>query len=204
MSSDHMNRNSFTKLHQSIAKGFIQDYAAHGVLARRINPERPNDIIEEQIFESTQANEFADWIIDVKTDSEEVEIWPRDGNEGQHAALHRYPTGVKASYLKIQQIEENRIAAIDLASIPEGWSESTSGRSGYLYFREGDNILEIATEMSAVKQYDILIYENGFQNWIVPLHEPLTNEQRQRTAHSLANWLKEQKIRSTFDPNTIS
>ena len=65
-----------------------------------------------------------------------------------------------------------------LDSIPQGFTRKMHGISGYVYFKEENKILEIYVEWSGVNNYHFLTWREGFNNWIYPEKEKVTEEDK--------------------------
>ena len=53
----------------------------------------------------------------------------------------------------------------NIASLPQGLTFCPDGRSGLIYFRRDDHVLELYWEMSGVDDYDILLSLEGVRRW---------------------------------------
>ncbi len=86
----------------------------------------------------------------------------------------------------------------DFYSLPQGFTLKMYGIGGYIYFREGDKILEIDVEWSGVHGYQFLTGREGFKNWVCPKKEELTEEDKRRIQKLYRNWIKENKYKTDF------
>ena len=72
------------------------------------------------------------------------------------------------------------------------------GIGAYIYFREGDKILEIDVEWSGIHDYQFLTMREGFKNWVYPKKEDLPEEDKRRIQKLYRNWIKENKYKTDF------
>jgi hypothetical protein len=91
----------------------------------------------------------------------------------------------------IQESERKRRASI-FPKLERGFTLKQHGRSGHLYYRTEDLMLEFYTEMSGVPEYHYLIWEDGMKNWVYPISKPTTSEEQKRISTELVSWLKAQ------------
>ena len=84
----------------------------------------------------------------------------------------------------------------DFPALEEGYTFKAEGRSGFVYYRDGDHVLEIYWEMSGVPQYDILIAPLEITKWTSPADRPIPPEKRQQIIDGLKTYLLAQKIRA--------
>lgn len=97
---------------------------------------------------------------------------------------------VEAAQQKRCQTEFPRLA--------QGYTFKADGRSGFVYYREGDQILEIYWEMSGVPQYDILISLSEIRNWTTPERTAIPGEKRDQIISGLKDFLVASRIRPDF------
>jgi hypothetical protein len=83
----------------------------------------------------------------------------------------------------------------DFPALEEGYTFKAEGRSGFVYYREGDHVLEIYWEMSGVPQYDILIAPLEITKWTSPGDQTIPPEKRQQIVDGLRTYLLARKIR---------
>jgi hypothetical protein len=83
-------------------------------------------------------------------------------------------------------------------TLKDGYTFVADGRSGFVYFKEQDKILEVYWEMSGVPQYDVLISTWEIQKWTFPSQEIIPEEARKRIISGLRDYLISQKIRPDF------
>jgi len=91
----------------------------------------------------------------------------------------------------IQESEAKRRESI-FPKLECGFTLKQRGRSGYLYYKTEDQMLEFYTEMSGVPEYHYLIWEDGLEKWVYPVSEPTTSEEQKRISAELVSWLKVQ------------
>jgi hypothetical protein len=97
---------------------------------------------------------------------------------------------VEAAQLKRRQTEFPRLA--------QGYTFKADGRSGFLYYREGEQILEIYWEMSGVPQYDSLISLSEIRNWTKPEQTAIPCDKRNQIISGLKDFLLASRIRPDF------
>jgi hypothetical protein len=90
-----------------------------------------------------------------------------------------------------QRRREHKVDELD-----QGFSFRASGRDGYVYYREGDKLLELYWEMSGVDAYDILLSLNGLREWALPQVEPVEPAKQNEILGALQSWLDANKIRA--------
>jgi hypothetical protein len=86
-------------------------------------------------------------------------------------------------------------------SLPEGFSGRSQGRSGFVYFRRQEKVLELYWEISGVADYDWLVSLEATKVWADPKGEQVPEVERQEIVEALESWLVSQKIRTdAFGP----
>jgi hypothetical protein len=80
--------------------------------------------------------------------------------------------------------------------LEEGFSFRASGRDGFIYFKEGDKIMELYWEMSGVPQYNILLSLAGLSEWALPSVVPIATEKQVEILAKLRGWLDANNIRA--------
>ena len=93
------------------------------------------------------------------------------------------------------QAAQTKRRSNDFPALAEGYTFKADGRSGFVYYREGDHFLEIYWEMSGVPQYDILIAPLQITTWTCPEDGPIPAEKRQQIIDGLRTYLQAQRIR---------
>src|SRR5881227_2216634 len=86
----------------------------------------------------------------------------------------------------------------DFSRLDEGYTFKADGRSGFVYYREGDQILEIYWEMSGVPEYDVLISLSEIQKWTRPDGLPIPPQKKDQLISGLKDFLLARKIRPDF------
>jgi hypothetical protein len=86
----------------------------------------------------------------------------------------------------------------DFPGLAQGYTFKPDGRSGFVYYREGELILEIYFEMSGVPQYDILISLSEVRNWTMPQQSPIPAHKRDQIISGLKDFLLASRIRPDF------
>ncbi|HVX91193.1 MAG TPA: Imm74 family immunity protein [Candidatus Paceibacterota bacterium] len=88
----------------------------------------------------------------------------------------------------------------EFAALPEGFSLRSHGRSGFVYFRERERVLELYWEISGVEDYDWLLSLEATKSWAHPKEEKVPEAERQRIVDALESWLASKKIRTDAFP----
>ena len=77
-----------------------------------------------------------------------------------------------------------------VADLPQGFTYKSSGRQGSIYYREGEQILEIPWEMSGAREVDILVHLSGLDHWVLPQTELVPAADVVRIEEALKAWMK--------------
>ncbi len=160
---------------------------------------RADQAIEYRVFERADAKGLADWLFAQKLDDEEVLIWQADRVCRDDNWTTKYPRGMQENIKKFESLVAEHRANIDWQNMPQGFSLHTSGRDGHIYYREDDRLMEIYVELSGIAKYSFLVGEEGLSHWILPEESMLTQQQRDRIAEKLRQWLDEQEYKSDFN-----
>lgn len=88
--------------------------------------------------------------------------------------------------LKWARRRHKRDAVADLA---QGFSFRAQGRQGFIYYREGNRVLELYWEMSGIPEFDILLNVFGLSRWVWPYVEETPIVDRGRIRQALEAWL---------------
>ena len=83
-------------------------------------------------------------------------------------------------------------------TLRQGFTFRPDGRSGFIYFRSGDRVLEIYVEMSGVPEYDMLVWPDGLDTWVYPEGVPLTADERTEVRNQFSTWLSQQKFKTDY------
>lgn len=78
----------------------------------------------------------------------------------------------------------------------DGFHIKYHGRTGLVYFVDKGKVLEIDFEMSAVGQYDLLLYFDQLKEWTLPKNEPFAFKEQAAIREKLLAWLKSQRIKT--------
>ena len=81
-------------------------------------------------------------------------------------------------------------------TLPQGFSLRYEGRSGAVFYRKEDKILDIYWEMSGVDDYDILLLPLDLSEWSHPEGERIPDDEREQIVCDLEIFLKGQNIKS--------
>jgi hypothetical protein len=80
----------------------------------------------------------------------------------------------------------------------EGFSLVSDGRSGYLYFREGDRFIEVYVELAGDPSFDLILEIRGLKSWIslaTLSRDPVPPDEETRIRSEMEAWLRTRKIR---------
>ncbi len=84
----------------------------------------------------------------------------------------------------------------EFAALSEGFSVRSHGRSGFVYFREQERVLELYWEISGVEDYDWLLSLEATRTWAHPKGARVAQAERQKIIDALEGWLALKKIRT--------
>ncbi|HEV7347926.1 hypothetical protein [Telluribacter sp.] len=79
--------------------------------------------------------------------------------------------------------------------LTHGFHLKQDGRAGTIYYVSNDQFCEIYYELSAVPQFDILIFFDSLKEWSQPKRE-MTEEENIKLKQELTNWLAKEKIKA--------
>lgn len=77
----------------------------------------------------------------------------------------------------------------NVKELPEGFSFTSQGRQGFIYYRESERVLECYWEMSGTPDVDIVINVFGLTRWVWPSLEDVSENDRARIHKLLEEWL---------------
>ena len=80
----------------------------------------------------------------------------------------------------------------------DGFYNKPSGRSGTIYHVDQGKLCEIDLEISGVKQFDILIYFDSLEEWILPFKKLMTTEEKAEIKEKLKLWLQNENINASW------
>ena len=93
----------------------------------------------------------------------------------------------------------------EFTNLPEGFSLHSRGRSGFVYFRARECVLELYWEISGVEDYDWLLSLEATKAWAHPKEEKMSDAERQTIVDALESWLASKNIRTdAFAPTKRS
>jgi hypothetical protein len=96
----------------------------------------------------------------------------------------------------LQSLVDRRTKVV--STLPQGFTFRPDGRSGFIYYRAGDRVLEIYVETSAVARYDMLVWPEGLDEWVYPESAPLSSDERIDVRRQFRTWLKHQKFKTDY------
>ena len=77
----------------------------------------------------------------------------------------------------------------------DGFHDKPKGRQGTIYFVDNGKVCELFYEISGAKEYDILIWFDQFNEWILPNVESINQVDKQVIKDKLIHWLDSKNIR---------
>lgn len=88
----------------------------------------------------------------------------------------------------------------NIAKLKQGFTFHAEGRSGAVFYKRDERILELYWEMSGVPEYDILLSTEEIRFWKYPQEEKIENPERDQIVRSLELWLRKENLRSDAFP----
>jgi hypothetical protein len=82
--------------------------------------------------------------------------------------------------------------------LPEGFSLVPDGRSGRLYFREGDRFIEVYVELAGDPSLDLVLELRGLKSWIslaTLSRDPVPPDEETRIRSEMEDWLRKRHMR---------
>jgi hypothetical protein len=104
------------------------------------------------------------------------------------------PQEQKDKWIK-ERREKDKVEQLSKTS---GFHDKPNGRHGTIYFVDNGKICELYYEISGVKEYDILIWFDQMNDWVLPNMEPITPIDKQKIKKELQSWLDSKNIRAEF------
>lgn len=86
-----------------------------------------------------------------------------------------------------ERLDARRRETDGVAELPDGFHLVGRGRSGMLYYREGENVLELGWEISGTRP-GISLYLSGLDEWVLPARGPTSDADRERLRAALDRW----------------
>jgi|GEM_PF-1919742 len=105
--------------------------------------------------------------------------------------------GMDAIHEKVHAMNDQRRCAV-FPTLKRGFTFAAHGRTGFIYYKEGARILEIAWEMSGVPQYEILIAPLRMEAWTYPVPEAISEEKKAEIMTGLREFLRMRQLRADF------
>ncbi|MCW3789773.1 hypothetical protein [Plebeiibacterium sediminum] len=93
----------------------------------------------------------------------------------------------------IERREKDKVGQL---SKLDGFHDKPNGRQGTIYYVDHGKTCELYYEISGVKEFDILIWFDQLNEWILPKNEAINQIDKQRIKEKLINWLDLTKIRA--------
>lgn len=90
--------------------------------------------------------------------------------------------------------------SVNIASLKQGFTLHVEGRSGAVFYKRDEHILEIYWEMSGVPEYDILLSTEEIRYWKYPHKEEVADMERDQIVGALESWLRKENLRSDAFP----
>jgi hypothetical protein len=91
---------------------------------------------------------------------------------------------------------QQRWLSDDVEGMPDGFTLRKRGREGSLYYRYGDNVIELGWELSGSEDFDLEINPAGLSRWITG--EPVPPAQQTRIRLAAEHWLVVNHTRARF------
>jgi hypothetical protein len=94
-------------------------------------------------------------------------------------------SAAKKAAIARKRWKENKVT-----ELANGYTWRTDGRTGCLYIKRHDRVLEVFYENSGTPEFDIILYWSSAA-WILPNQEALSSAERTELYEELSQWLKE-------------
>jgi hypothetical protein len=104
-----------------------------------------------------------------------------------------------ASPQELARRTEERRRRDRVSELEQGFTFRPYGRQGYIYYREGGNVLELAWEIAGPDDRDIIVFLRGLQRWAIPAEDPVDHEKQVALNLALREWLQRNRVRAIFD-----
>jgi hypothetical protein len=149
---------------------------------------REGNTLDYRIIEKGQDRELIDYVINEKTEAEDVLVWSIAKLCNNKDWIMKFPAGMKAWKMKGRESVQHRRDS-DFAQLSNGFSLKTGDRSGYLYYREDTQILEMYVEMSGVAKYNFILDWDGLEKWVYPKELITPEAKREELRVQVQQWL---------------
>ncbi|MBI2812919.1 MAG: hypothetical protein HYX71_01385 [Opitutae bacterium] len=88
----------------------------------------------------------------------------------------------------------------NIAKLNPGFTFHAEGRSGAIFYKRDEHVLELYWEMSGVPDYDILLWIDESYFWTYPKKEKIEDTERDQIIRALDLWLRKENLRSDAFP----
>ncbi len=92
--------------------------------------------------------------------------------------------------IDLEALNKARRETDQVDCLAEGFTFKPHGRSGFVYYKQGNCVLEVYVEMSGVPQHDFLTWEDGFTSWVLPVAEKVDDSDQRRIRTEYEEWVK--------------
>jgi hypothetical protein len=87
-----------------------------------------------------------------------------------------------------------------VTELTQGFTSRPDGQTGYVYYREGEQILELMWEIAG-EGADIIVFLRGLQKWFAPNEQAVDLEKQKALKQALRDWLNGNGVRAIFEEN---
>ena len=169
------------------------------VLASRVRDGRG---IAWRIIARGRIPDLVAFVLDEKLESEEVLVWPAGDVCRLDNWAIKYPAQMRAEWRRGRAQVAARRAAV-FAEMNDGFClrmDGPSNRSGWLYHRADDRLLDVYVEATGYEEYDYIIDWAALEAWTYPVHAPLSSESRAQLTRKVGDWLDAQNMSTNPPP----
>ena len=111
-------------------------------------------------------------------------------------ADNAYITHIPKEHIDKWRLDRWKKDDVDKILKEQGFVIRSSGRTGRIYYVENDKLCEIEFEISGVKEFDILLYFDSFNKWLLPQLVEFTYLEKKAIKEKLIVWLKAENIKA--------
>lgn len=104
---------------------------------------------------------------------------------------------------KIPQEEKNKWSAdrrikdkVSNLINKNGFHQINEGRAGTFYYVKDSKVCEFFYEMSAVQEFDILVWFEELNEWFLPEQHSITEKEKDNIKMEFIEWLKSKRLKS--------
>lgn len=77
-----------------------------------------------------------------------------------------------------------------------GFHQISEGRAGTFYYVKDSKVCEFFYEMSAVQEFDILVWFEELNEWFLPEKHSITEKEKDNIKMEFTEWLKSKRLKS--------